>query len=372
MNTILFLVQKEFIQIFRNKILKALIFLVPFVQLIILVNAATFELKNTNVVFVDLDNSETSNKLISKFKGSRFFTVIDIINSDKKANDMMMNNYCDLIINIPNGFEKQVIKENDSKILLTINGINGVKAGIIIAYSNNLIQTFNKNIITENLNIIRPTNPKVFNINFSHWYNPELEYKSFMVPGILVLLVTMIGLYLTSMNTVREKELGNIEQINVTPIKKYQFIAGKLIPFWLIALFELAFGLALGKLLYDIPIVGDLKIIFLFAILYLPTVLGIGLFISTVTQTQLQAMMLSMPLNFIFILMSGLFTPIESMPNWAQQFNILNPIAYYIKVMRMVLIKGSGLNDLSVEFISIMIYSIIVLSLSIWKYRKTA
>jgi len=193
-----------------------------------------------------------------------------------------------------------------------------------------------------------------------------------MVPGILVLLVTMIGIFLAGMNIVREKEIGTIEQINITPIKKYQFITGKLLPFWIIGQFELALGLTIGKLLFGIPILGNLAVIFLFSSVYLLVILGIGLLISTLNNTQQQAMFISWFFMVIFILMSGLFTPVESMPVWAQKLNIVNPVSYFIQVVRMVILKGSGLIDIWRQFLSISVYAVLILSFAVWRYRKVS
>ncbi len=177
-------------------------------------------------------------------------------------------------------------------------------------------------------------------------------------------------MFLSALNFVSAKEMGTVEQINVTHIKKYHFIIGKLLPFWFIALFELAFGLTVGKLLFNIPIVGSLPLLFGFASIYLFVVLGIGLFISTVSNTQQQVMFLCFFFMIIFILMSGLFTPTESMPEWAQQVNIINPFAYFMKVIRMILLKGSGFIDIKNEIIALGTYAVIILSLAVWKYRK--
>ena len=174
------------------------------------------------------------------------------------------------------------------------------------------------------------------------------------------------------MNIVREKEIGTIEQINVTPIKKYQFIIGKLLPFLLISLFELAFGLTLGKFMFNIPMLGSLWLIFFFAIIYLTVMLGIGLFISTMSDTQQQSMFISWFFMVVFIMMSGLFTSVENMPVWAQNINIINPVAYFIKVMRLVLLKGSGFFDIIHEIIALTIYAIAILSLATWRYQKTS
>jgi ABC-2 type transport system permease protein len=215
------------------------------------------------------------------------------------------------------------------------------------------------------------TQADIHNIFYSFWYNPELNFKTFMVPGILVLLVTIIGFLLSGMNVVREKEIGTIEQINVTPIKKYQFIIGKLLPFWFIALFELAFGLTIGKLLFDIPMVGSLGLIFFVASIYLIVILSMGLFVSTITNTQQQSMLISFFIMMIFILMSGLFTSIENMPSWAQTITKFNPVAYFIKIMRMVLLKGSGFAEIQLEFFSLLGLAFAMLSLAVLRYRKT-
>ena len=193
-----------------------------------------------------------------------------------------------------------------------------------------------------------------------------------MVPGILVLLITVISLLLSGMNIVREKEIGTIEQINVTPIKKYQFIIGKLLPFLIIALGELAIGLTIGKLLFNIPMVGSLPLVFGVAAIYISCILGLGLLISTMTDTQQQAMFVSFFIMIVIILMSGLFTAVENMPHWAQVMDLFNPIAHFIKVMRMVLLKGSGFNQILTEIYYLTGLSFLTLGLATWRYRKTS
>jgi ABC-2 type transport system permease protein len=371
MRTIKFIIQKEFRQIFRNKSMLPIIFVVPFVQLLVLVHAATFEMKNINFYVVDNDLSSTSRKLISKFDGSPFFKLKETTFSIKEAENALLANKTDVVIVINSGFEKSLVKENKASVQLLVNAINGTVAGISNYYANSILMSYNKDIITEWYGVGQSSQIKQINIDYSFWYNPELNYKTFMVPGILVLLVTMISLFLSGMNLVREKEIGTIDQINVTPIKKYQFIIGKLVPFWIIALFELAFGLTLGKLLFHIPIVGNVFLVFGFASIYLIAVLGIGLFISTITDNQLQSMFFSFFFMLIFIMMSGLFTSVESMPDWAQAVDRINPVYYFIRVMRMILLKGSAFADIVKEFVSITIYAAAVISLAVWRFRKT-
>jgi len=258
-------------------------------------------------------------------------------------------------------------------VQLRINAIDGVAASLINAYATSVIADINKDLRKDKGNIaINQHKRKTANISSTFWYNPELNYKFYMVPGILVLLVTIIGMFLSALNLVREQEIGTIEQINVTPIKKYQFIVGKLIPFLIIALFELSFGLTIGRLLFNIPIVGSIPLIFAIAIIYLMAVLSLGLLISTLTNTQLQAMFISFFFMLIFLLMSGLFTAIESMPDWAIHLNLINPVAHFIKIMRLILLKGSGFIHVYKEVLILLIYTSIVLPLAIWRYRKTA
>ena len=253
---------------------------------------------------------------------------------------------------------------------MLIDGINGTAASLINAYSLAVITDFNRNIIVDLTKMPEMKNLNPIAIETSYWYNQELNYKIYMLPGILVILVTVISMFLAALNVVSEKEMGTIEQLNVTPIRKYEFIIGKLLPFLIIALFELAFGLVIGKVLFHIPIVGSLGLLFGFAVVYLLVVLGIGLFISTISSTKQQVMFISFFFMLVFILMSGIFTPTESMPVWAQKVNLINPFYYFMRVIRMILLKGSGFWDISYEFFSLLAYAIIMLSLSVWRYRK--
>lgn len=373
MRTIFYIVRKEFQQIRRNRMMLPIIFIMPIMQLLILAPAVNFEMKSIKMHIVDLDRSSVSHQIINKFMGSPFYRITGTSFSDKEGQTSLMKNKADIVMQIPLHFERDLRKGNKTKIMLNINAINAATASLSYAYTISIIGDYNKTLMAQWGNSSLTTlSPGTININFSHWFNPELKYINFMVPGILSLLVTMIGLLLAALNIVGEKEKGTIEQINVSPIKKYHFIAGKLIPFWLIALFELALGLTIGKIIFAIPIQGNLLLLFSFVALYLVVVLSIGLLISTVNNTQQQALFISWFFMIVFILMSGLFTPIESMPLWAQYFNIINPVAVLVKVMRMIMLKGSGFADIKQQFIYIGSYAVMILSLAVWRYRKAA
>jgi len=346
------------------------IFILPIMQLFVLAYAATFEIKNINLYLVDLDKSVSSRDLISKFHGSSYFSIVDQSTSYELGETELKSGNAHQVIQIPNGFEKDLNNQSSARIQIVTDAIDGNTALLMNAYAMSIITDYNKDMIVEEIPFA--SNSELINVHQSFWYNPELNYITYMVPGILVLLVTIIGMFLTAMNVVREKESGTIEQINVTPIRKYHFITGKLLPFWIIAIFELAFGLTIAWFAFNIPILGSLWLIFLVATVYMLVVLGFGLIISTVSNTQQQSMFIAWFFLMIFILMSGLFTPVDSMPEWAQIVNYANPIAYFIKVMRMIMLKGSGFADISEQLYSLALYAFIALSIAVWRYRKTA
>lgn len=368
MRTIIYILQKEFIQVRRNRTMLPIIFIVPLLQLFVLAFTATFEIKNINLYVVDQDNSPSSREVIAKFQGSPFFTITGNTATYNTAEQALISNYADQILQVPKGFEKDIISEKAATLHLTTDAINGSAASLMNAYALNIVMDYNTDIIVEQLGLENP--PAPIRISSAFWYNPELNYFTYMVPGILVLLVTVISAFLSAMNIVREKEIGTIEQINVTPIKKFQFILGKLIPFWIIAMFELVFGLILAKLVFNIPMLGSLGLVFGVASIYLFVALGLGLLISTLTNTQQQSMFLTFFFMIIFILLSGLFTPVQSMPEWAQVMNKINPIAYFIDVMRMILLKGSEFKDISLQFFSLLVLAVLLNTLAVWRYRK--
>ena len=372
MKTILFIIQKEFRQIFRNKAMLPIIFVLPFIQLMILSNAASFEIKNIKFSYIDNDHSVASRELISKFEASKYFNIIENFSSKKEADLQMQTGKVDVILEIPNHFERDLITENITNLLVSINAIDGAAAGVENVYISQIINGFNQKIQTQLYQYNEASYVQPINIVTipSFWYNNTLNYKTFMVPGILVLLVTMLTLFLSSMNIVREKEIGTLEQINVTPIKKYQFIIGKLFPFWVLGLVILTVGLTIAKVVFSVPILGSIGLIYFFTSIYLLVILGIGLIISNYSDTQQQAMFVAWFFTVIFILMSGLFTPIESMPQWAQNITLLNPIRYFVEIIRMVMLKGATFSDISRPFSIIVCYAFVLNGVAVWSYKK--
>lgn len=370
MRILLFLLQKEFKQIFRNRTILAVIMVMPFVQLLILPQAADYEVKNINLSVVDHDRSSGSQKLINKITSSGYFRLQSFDASYDDAFHSLELDKSDLILEIPAGFERNLVRENGQKLFIAVHAINGTKAGLGGAYLTRIISQYNQDIRME---WIEPTNTRslqTIEINTANWFNPLMNYKVFMVPGILAILVTMTGGFLSALNIVKEKEVGTIEQINVTPIKKYIFISGKLIPFWVLGNAVFTIGLLVARVVYGIVPEGNILVLYGFVWLYLTAVLGFGLLVSTYSETQQQAMFIMFFFLMIFILMGGLFTSIDSMPYWARMIAKFNPLAYLIDVMRMVVLKGSGWRDILPHARTIALFAIVLNGWAVWNYKK--
>jgi ABC-2 type transport system permease protein len=372
MRTLFFLLQKEFRQIFRDRNLLRQIIMAPSIQLLILPWAANYEVKNITISVVDHDHSTYSQQLVNKITSSGYFRFVDYSPTYTQAYKLIERDKADIALEIPANFEKNLVRENQQKVFLAANAVNGVKALMGTSYLANIISNYNSEIRMQWIQPEKFSPAPNIEITSTNWFNPLLNYKVFMVPGILVFLTTMVGSFMCALNIVREKEIGTIEQINVTPIKKYHFILGKLIPFWIIGVFIFTLGLGIARFAYGIIPAGSLLTMYAFLSLYLLAILGFGLLISTFSDTQQQAMSVSFFFVMIFNLLSGLYTPVESMPQWAQTIDLFNPLRYAIEVMRMIVLKGSGFHDITHQLLVIFLFAI---GLNLWavlNYRKTA
>ncbi len=364
------LLEKEFRQIFRDPAILRIIFMLPTVQLLLMPLAADYEVKNIKICVVDYDHSPYSHKLINKITASGYFTLVDYADSYDEALGYIEQDEADLVLQVPRSFEKDLVREDEAKLFMALNAINGVKANLGGAYLRSIIIDFNNDVRLEWMQLPRFNPQPIISISPINWYNPLMNYQLFMVPGILVILVTLVGAFLSALNIVKEKEIGTIEQINVTPIKKYQFILGKLIPFWVLGLIVLTIGLLISRYVYGIIFVGSITTVYFFAGVYLLAVLGLGLLVSTFANTQQQAMLLSFFMMMIFIMLGGLYTSIDSMPDWVKTFTKINPVTYFIEVTRMVILKGSTLVDIRSHLITVLGFAIVLNSLAVWNYKK--
>jgi ABC-2 type transport system permease protein len=377
MRTFLFLLRKEFAQIFRDHTMLRLLIAMPIVQLLVLSNAATFAIKHADMYVVDLDQSSSSRGLVHRLVASGYFAVAASSAAMAEASDALLDRDVSVILSIPQDFERDLVRTRSAPIQLVLNAEDGAAAGVIRSYLTRIIADHAAQLqreIQPAVHAVLPTQRYEgarIDVRTRAWYNPDLDYHDYMVPGILVVLVTVVATAVASMNIVREKELGTLEQLNVTPITRIQFIAAKLTPFWIIALADMSIGLAVGRLVFDIPMEGSLLLVFLATVIYLVAALGIGLWISTIAETQQQAMFVTFAINMIYLLMSGLFTPIDSMPQWAQWVAQLSPVKHFIAIMRSVLVRGAGFTDIQVPLLVLAVYGAVVLTLSVRQYSKT-
>ncbi len=382
MRALRFLLRKEFLQIFRSPALVRMLFLIPVVQLLVLANAATFEVKRARMYVVDQDGSTMSRAVIDRLAASGRFDPTEASASVERGQDALMRRNVEIIVVIPADFERDLVRERRGAVQLLLNAEDGATAGVTSAYAREILSRYAAEIDAE----LAPTiaharsgaerapqrgQPQV-EIRSRGWYNAELDYRYYMVPGILVQLITVVGTLLTAMNIVREKEAGTLDQLNVTPISRGVFIAAKLIPLWSIAMVVLGIGLLVAHVVFGVPVHGPLPLIFVAAGLYLIAALGIGLWVSAVTETQQQAMFVNFSILMIYLLMSGLFTPVSSMPPWAQRVAEFNPMMHFIMLMRNVMLKGAGFADVIRQLAVLATAGVVVLTVAVRQYHKRA
>ncbi|HLO80422.1 MAG TPA: ABC transporter permease [Chitinophagaceae bacterium] len=370
MKRVLFILEKEFRQILRDPAVLRIMFIMPVIQLVILPLAADYEVKNVRIAILDHDKSSYTAQLVNKITSTKYFTLDAYPRDMNDALREIEHDRADMILEIPAGFERDLVKEDEAKVFIAVNAINGVRANLGSAYLLNILRSFNDDLRVKWIQMPKMnTEPRIGN-TYSTWYNVHLNYQRYMVPGILVILVTMVCSFLAALNIVKEKEIGTIEQINVTPIRKHHFILGKLIPFWLMGQITLTLGFIIARVVYGIVPEGNILVIYAFSSVYMLAILGLGLLVSTFVQTQQQAMLISFFLMMIFILLGGLYTSIESMPQWAQYIAAVNPVSYFIEVMRMVFLKGSSLSDISRHLGIIAIFAVVMNTWAVLSYRK--
>jgi len=370
MRTLRFLLRKEFLQIVRDRLMLRLVFIVPIVQLLILSSAATFEVKRAQMYVVDNDRTETSRGLVNRLQASRRFVVVGSTPSMDLANDALLSRKVSVILGIPSDFERDLVRSRAAHVQLVFNAEDGAAAGVTNSYASQIVNAYARELGVELQ--AQPAVGPALDLRTRGWYNAELDYRDYMVPGILVQLVTVVGTLMTAMNIVREKEIGTLDQLNVTPVTRSAFIAAKLIPLWCIALIELTLGLIVARVVFDVPMRGSIALVFLAAAVFLVAALGIGLWISTIVQTQQQAMFIAFFIMMIYVLMSGLFTPIRSMPVWAQWLTQVNPVKHFISIMREVLLKGATLRDIAPPLGALAAFGAVVLTLAVRQYSKRA
>lgn len=348
-----YLIEKEFKLLKRNKFIPKIIVMMPVMVILILPFAANYDIKDLNIKITDHDGTTASRRLGEKILSGGYFR----INSLPDEN-------CDIFLEIPRDFEKGLAARRVVELNISANSINGNKAGLGVNYLNSIIQDF----VGEYTNT--GSTAKSLNMSVINRYNPRMDYAVFMVPALMVMLLTIICGFLPALNIVSEKEEGTIEQMNVTPVSKFQFILAKLIPFWIIGLVVLTISMILAYFVHQLFPAGNILSIYLAAVVFIITISGFGLVISNSSSTMSQAMFVMFFFILIFILLSGLYTPIESMPGWAQMITKFNPLTYFIKIMRGIYLRGATIADIAPLLGYLSLFAIFFNVWAIASYRK--
>ena len=359
MKALPYLLVKEFKQMFRNWLLPVVFVLLPVAMMNVVPRIATQEVKNLNMAIIDCDHSVLSARLTQKLSSSGFFNLYATCPNYESAYGLLEAGKVDFIVTIENEFEHNLYRTHATDVMVTVNAVNGMKGGLGNSYLMQIVMQYAQNIAAENGIIAkRPVQVKP-----RYLFNASLDYKPYMIPALMAMTLILLVGFLPALNVVGEKEKGTIEQINVTPVSRLEFILSKMIPYWTVGIFIVAFSMLLAWKIHDVVPVGSIPTVFLFSLVYIFTISSLGLIISNYSDNMRQAAIVMFFFIVIFVLTSGLISPIASMPEWAQQATRLNPMRYIITAMRELYLKGSSLTQLYSQFGPLCLYGALA---SIW------
>jgi ABC-2 type transport system permease protein len=379
MKTIIHIIIKEFLQIRRDRRMLALSILAPIIQLVILGYAATTDIKSIPLLVNDQDRSSISRDFVAQFANSGYFVVQGHVNSSNEIDRHIEEGRVWLALVIPPGFGNGIIAHRSVTIQMIADGSDANSANISLGYAAQIVAKYSRAIALESMAApagseeasavrIRPlrVNPEV-----RVWYNPDLKSANFMIPAVVALVLMIVTMTLTSLGVVKEKELGTLEQLMVTPIRPYQLIIGKLLPFVIIGALDVTLVLAAARYWFEVPMRGNVLLLYGLSGLFILTTLGLGLFVSTVSRTQQQAMMTAQFFIFMpFIFFSGFAFPIENMPPLIQAVTYIVPLRYFIVIIRGIFLKGVGIAELWPQALALLIFGVAILTLSVARFRK--
>lgn len=367
--TLKFLLEKEVKQFFRNPFMPKIVVLFPLVVMLLMPWAATLDIKNINTAIVDSDHSPTSFDIIQKIGNSSYFDIVSVSQHYGGAIEELEYGNADLIVEIPAGFGDNFVNLGTAPVQISVNTVNSIKGNMGQVYMSALLQEFSRDNAPQKIAPGLMPAPKV-GVNVKNMYNPALDYKHTMIPGLMAVIMLIVCGFLPAVNIVYEKESGTIEQINVTPVRKATFVLAKLIPFWVIGFITLSLAFLLAWFVYGLTPAGNIGVIYVFAIFFILTMTGLGMAISNHSATMQQATFVMFFFVIIFVMMCGLLTPVSSMPGWARIIAGATPTKYMVDVMRSVYIRGSGLADLKVELLALAIMTVIYNVWAVASYRK--
>ena len=349
------------------------IFVSPIVQVLIFGYAATMDIMNAPTAIYDVDNTKESRDVILKFANSKYFEIKSYLSSEKDVNEIIDHGRVIGVLKFDRGFGQDIQGNRSAKIQLIVDGTDSNAAQIIVSYASQIVADYNKEQLKDRREIYLKRRLAVPSVDLRdrRWFNENLESKNYYLPGVIALIVSIMSLLLSSMALVREKEIGTMEQLIVSPLKPIELILGKIIPFGIIALVQVTLVTLVGALWFHVPMRGNIVLLFACTVIFLLTTLGAGLFISTLCNTQQEAMMSVFLFYFPATLLSGFAYPIANMPKVIQYITYLNPLRYYLVILRSLFLKGVGIQVLWSETAALLFLGVGVITLSATRFKKT-
>jgi ABC-2 type transport system permease protein len=371
------MIRKEFIQTLREPRMRMMIFMPPLIQLLIFGFAVNLDVDNARIAWMDQDQSPQSRQLLSEFQGSGRFLISAEPANDREMQDLLDRGRVDGVVRVLPGFAHDLERGRNTSVQVLLDGTNSNTASIVSNYATQCILRYSSEVMNQRqreklVAMGTPVHAAVPQVESASrvWFNPDLRSRNYFVPGVVVNIIMLVTLSLTAMAIVREKEIGTMEQLMVTPIRPLELILGKTLPFVLIGFFDLLLVVSAALLIFHVPFVGNFGTLCLAAFFFILTTLGAGLFISTVSKTQQQANMSTFLFFQPFMMLSGFSFPIRNMPLGVQYFTYLNPMRYFLEIVRGIFLKGSGLDTLWPQLLALAVFGVVVLSLSVQRFHK--
>jgi ABC-2 type transport system permease protein len=373
------IIRKEYRQAFREPRMRFMLFLPPIIQLLIFGFAVNLDVNHSSIAWMDGDHSVESRALLAAYQASGRFEVVAMPDSDRVAQALLDKNAVDLVIHVLPGFERDIRRGRSTAVQILVNGSNSNIANIASGYASSIVGRFAAQVLEEQARDRLAARMAPSAVHFALpqvtmqsrvWFNPELKSRNYFVPGIVVNILMQVTLMLTAMAIVREKEIGTMEQLMVTPIRPSELMLGKTLPFAMVGMVNMVTAAGAAILFFNIPFRGSVLLLFACSMLFLMTSLGAGLFVSTISRSQQQAMMTTFLIFQPFFLLSGFTFPLRNMPISIQYLSLLNPVRYFIDIVRGLFLKGSGVDVLWPQMLALAIFGVVILTLSSMRFRK--
>lgn len=385
MSVLPFLIKKEFLQLRRDRKMLPVVLIAPVLQLILLGYAANLDVRHLPTAVMDRDNSVMSRELVERFFATEYFDPTVAVATPADVEHALVSGAASAVIVVPPGFSRSILRSESAPLQFLVDGANSTTGTAALNYANIIVQEYQRELMSRGYGPVGSGAPPVGGRSVSTrsppempvtvearvWFNPEFKSKNFMVPGILALLLMVITMLLSSLAIVKEKELGTLEQLNVTPIKPRELILGKLVPFTIIGFVDVLLVIAVSRFLFRVPFEGSVILLLLCSLIFLSTTLGLGLLISTVSNNQQEAMMTSVFFVMVpMFFLSGFAFPIESMPSSIQYLTYLLPLRYFFVIIRGIFLKGAGLAVLWDQVLALIVFGVVIFSIAVLRFRK--